>query len=65
MSNVKIYNKTPNELKLVSNTRFVTADGLVFLTREPITIPAAINGSTSEVKVKLYAAEYDESENII
>lgn len=63
--NVKIYNKTPNELKLVSNTRFVTADGLTFLTREPIVIPPAINGSTSELKVKLYAAEYDESENII
>ena len=63
--NVKIYNKTPNELKLVSNTRFVTPDGLTFLTREPIVVPPAINGSTSELKVKLYAAEYDESENII
>lgn len=62
---VKIYNKTPNELNLLANTRFVTKDGLTFLTKEPITIPAGSEKTASELKVKLYAAEYDEHQQII
>lgn len=57
---VKIYNKTSNELNLVANTRFVTKEGLTFLTRSPITIPAGLKNNPSELKVRLYAAETDE-----
>lgn len=57
---MKIYNKTSNELNLVANTRFVTKEGLTFLTRSPITIPAGLKNNPSEFKVRLYAAETDE-----
>lgn len=57
---VKIYNKTSNELNLLANTRFVTNEGLTFLSKTPITIPAGLKDNPSELRVKLYADETDE-----
>lgn len=58
---VKIYNRTPSEFRLLANTRFITNDGVVFTAPETITIPAGSSDAASELKVKLVAAEYDES----
>lgn len=57
---VKIYNKTSNDLNLLANTRFVTSDGLTFLSKSPITIPAGFKDNPSELKIRLYADETDE-----
>lgn len=57
---VKIYNKTSNNLNLLANTRFVTSDGLTFLSKSPITIPAGLKNNPSELKIRLYADETDE-----
>lgn len=58
---MKIYNKTSNELNLLANTRFVTKDGLTFLAKDPITIPAGLSDNPSELKVRLFADEVDEN----
>ena len=57
---VKIYNKTSNAINLLANTRFVTHDGLTFLSKAPITIPAWLKNNPSELKIRLYADETDE-----
>ena len=57
---MKIYNKTSNAINLLANTRFVTHDGLTFLSKTPITIPAWLKNNPSELKVRLYADETDE-----
>lgn len=62
---VKVYNKTENEINLKPETRFVTSDGLVFATREMLTIPAGTAEFPSEIRVKLFAAENDENGVII
>lgn len=60
---VKIFNKTNEELKLVPNTRFITEDGKLFQTTTWINIPAAYNDETpGELVVKLKAMEKDENE---
>lgn len=58
---VKIFNRTPNELRLFANTRFVASNGAIFVSKDPITIPAGSKDRASELKVKLIAAEFDES----
>ncbi len=58
---VKIYNKTSNEFNLLANTRFVSSDGLTFLSKNPITIPAGLPDNPSELKVRLIADETDEN----
>lgn len=61
---VKIYNRTPNEINLKPNTRFVTGNGLVFINKDMLTIPAGSEDSASELKAKLIATELDE-QNVI
>lgn len=62
---VKIYNRTPNTINLKPNTRFVTADGLTFINKEMLTIPAGSEDSASQLKTKLFAAELDENQVIM
>ena len=62
---VKIYNRTPKELKLLGNTRFVTSNWLVFSSKEPLILPAWLEDNPSEITVKFHAAETDEEWNII
>lgn len=62
---VKIYNRTPNKFDLLANTKFVAGDGTVFVSKEPISIPAGRPDKASEIKVKLTAAEFDESGGLI
>jgi len=62
---VKIYNRTPKELKLLGNTRFVTNNWLVFSSKEPLLLPAWLEDNPSELTVKLQAAETDEEWKII
>ena len=59
---VKIFNKTNEELKLVPNTRFITEDGKLFQTTSRITIPSAYEDVPWEVVVRLKAMEKDENE---
>jgi hypothetical protein len=37
---VKIYNRTSDDIELLANTRFVTANGLTFIAKNPLKIPA-------------------------
>ena len=62
---VKIYNRTPNKFDLLANTKFIASDGTIFISKEPISIPAGAPDKASELKVKLTAAEYDEAGNLI
>ena len=58
---VKVYNRTSKDLQLLANTRFVTNDWLVFLSKKPLSIPAGLEDNPSEIRVQLYSAETDES----
>ncbi len=62
---VKIYNRTPKDLQLLANTRFVTSNWLVFLSKEPLSLPAWLEDNPSEITVKFNAAETDEEGKII
>lgn len=62
---VKIYNRTPNKFDLLANTKFIAGDGTVFVSKEPISIPAGRPDKASELKVKLTASEFDEAGNLI
>lgn len=62
---VKIYNRTPNKFDLLANTKFIASDGTIFVSKEPISIPAGAPDKASELKVKLTASEYDEAGNLI
>jgi hypothetical protein len=44
----------------LANTRFVTANGLTFIAKNPLKIPAWLPDNPSEIKAKFYAAETDE-----
>ena len=57
---VKIYNRTSDDLELVANTRFVTSNGLTFISKKPLKIPAGLADNPSEITAKFYAAETDE-----
>ena len=57
---VKIYNRTPRDIQLLANTRFVTSNGLVFSSKDSLLIPAWLEDNPSEITVKFYAAETDE-----
>ena len=57
---VKIYNRTSDDIELLANTRFVTANGLTFIAKNPLKIPAWLPDNPSEIKAKFYAAETDE-----
>lgn len=59
---VKIFNKTNEELKLVPNTRFITDDWKLFQSTSWITIPAWYEGTPWEIVIKLKAMEKDENE---
>lgn len=49
---------------LIKNTRFETADGLIFRIRDSITVPAARNGEPGTLSVTVYADEAGERYNI-
>ena len=57
---VKVYNKTSNTINLLANTRFVTNNGLIFLSKIPVTIPAGLADNPSETRITLYANDVDE-----
>jgi len=62
---IKIYNPTNEEFKLVKNTRFVTEDGGLFRASNYFTIPAATGGLMGESIIKIEAADVDEQGNIM
>ena len=49
---------------LIKNTRFETAEGLIFRIRDSITVPAARNGEPGTVSVTVYADEAGERYNV-
>lgn len=62
---IKIFNPTTEEFKLVKNTRFVTEDGGLFRASNYFTIPAATGGLMGEAIIKIEAADVDEQGNIM
>lgn len=62
---IKIFNKTNENLKLVPNTRFTTEDWKLFQTTTWIDIPAAYGETPGELVVKLKAMEKDENDVIM
>ncbi len=62
---VVIYNETSSEVSLVSNTRLVTSDWLIFRTKNWVSIPAAQWDEPWEVTVEVKADTEDESWEII
>lgn len=62
---VNVYNKSPRTITLVPNTRFVTNDKLIFLTKDTLILPSGSEESPSETKVILHAAQEDENGEII
>lgn len=62
---IKIFNPTNEEYKLVKNTRFVTEDGGLFRSSSYFTIPATTWGVIGEALVDIEASDVDEQGNIM
>lgn len=62
---IKIQNYWNKEYSLVANTRFVSADGIVFKTLNWISIPAAQGDTPSEVITAVEAQMEDESWQVV
>lgn len=62
---IRLYNPTSEEFKLVKNTRFVTEDGWLFRASNYFTVPAATGSIIGEAVVKVEAADVDEQGNIM
>lgn len=63
---ITIYNNySTDSIQLVANTRFATTDGLIYRTREPVTVPGqSSDGDPGMVVVTIYADEPGEDYNI-
>lgn len=61
---ITIYNTQSKVQKLVANTRFATAAGLIFRIHSPVTIPAGTAAKPGSVTAKVYADKPGTSYNV-
>lgn len=55
--NVTVYNETDRAMRLIKNTRFQTADGLIFRIPASVDIPAQKDGKPGSVEITVFADE--------
>jgi hypothetical protein len=66
---IEISKSTPGAERLIKNTRFATADGLVFRIQESVVVPGAVNGADGKsvpgvIRAQVFADEAGEKYNI-
>ena len=61
---VTIYNSQTKSQKLIANTRFATASGLIFRTHTAVMIPGGTTAKPGSVAVKVYADQAGSSFNV-
>ncbi|OYV63364.1 MAG: hypothetical protein B7X03_02205, partial [Parcubacteria group bacterium 21-58-10] len=61
---ITIYNTQTKSQKLITNTRFATAAGLIFRIHAPVTIPGGSAAHPGSVAVKVYADQPGDTYNI-
>lgn len=61
---ITIYNTQTKAQKLIANTRFATAAGLIFRIRSAVTIPAGTPTNPGNISVKVYADQAGSTYNI-
>lgn len=66
---IEISKSTPGAERLIKNTRFATADGLVFRIQESVVVPGAVNGTDGKsvpgvIRAQVFADEAGEKYNI-
>lgn len=61
---ITIYNTQSKSQKLIANTRFATASGLIFRIRTAVTVPAGTPAKPGSVTTKVYADREGSSYNI-
>lgn len=61
---ITLYNTQSKAQKLITNTRFATAAGLIFRIHEPVTIPAGTAAKPGSTTAKVYADKVGDAYNI-
>lgn len=61
---ITIYNTQAKAQKLIANTRFATAAGLVFRIHDPVTIPGGSSATPGSTKATVYADKPGDSYNV-
>jgi len=61
---ITIYNTQAQAQKLVTNTRFATAAGLIFRIRTPVTVPSGSAAKPGSVTAKVFADKVGDSYNV-
>lgn len=61
---ITIYNTQSKAQKLISNTRFTTAAGLVFRIRAAVTVPSGSTAKPGSITAKVYADKAGDSYNV-
>lgn len=61
---ITIYNTQAKTQKLITNTRFATASGLIFRIHAPVTIPGGTSSKPGSISAKVYADQTGSSYNV-
>ena len=61
---ITIYNTQSKSQKLITNTRFATAAGLIFRIHSPVTIPSGTTAKPGSVTARVYADKAGDSYNV-
>lgn len=61
---ITIYNTQPSAQRLVTNTRFATAAGLIFRIHSAVTVPGGSSAKPGSVAIKVYADQAGDSYNV-
>jgi len=62
--NITIYNTQASAQRLITNTRFATAAGLIFRIHSAVTIPGGSSSKPGSITVKVYADQAGSSYNV-
>ncbi len=62
---ITVYNQTTQELEILSNTQFITDDGMIFKSLKAFTIPASTDDNPWTVVIDVRANDLDVYEDII